>query len=169
MESLSKSLNVPTPEIQRTANNLIQAAFRACILKMIAVDHIEHGRQIPDKDTLAYMVERIAGIKGLTTRKLRGLFHYAQEYRRKNRLLPAPATIADLRQTYAIYEEQFRELSKPQWVPARDDNELRELPQCRALREFYKSQGKYITFRRIDENTPALGVVKNVAIGLKRI
>ena len=162
MESLSKSLNVPTPEIQRTANNLIQAAFRACILKMIAVDHIEHGRQIPDKDTLAYMVERIAGIKGLTTRKLRGLFQYAQEYRRKNRLIP------DLRKTYAIYEEQFRELSKPQWVPARDDNELRELPQCRALRDFYKSQGKYITFRKMDD-TPALGVVKNVAIGLKKI
>lgn len=124
-------------ETQKAVNELSARLRREVIFHLIKCEFLDHRQPVPERETLAYEIERIASFP-VATRMLRSLFNDAREYRRELGLFPAPATIADLQ--FCVknrYSGMFGNRCVYGWLPNKEDADLRELPAFKALAKIY--------------------------------
>lgn len=121
---------------------------REVIYYLLKNEFLANRQSVPEKETLAYEIEKIYAMP-CQTKLLKRLFEEAREYRAERGFYPSAVTIADLEAAlknkavgYACTQNV-----KYGFLPWRTDKELRALPSVRTLLEGYRlllKQGKEI-------------------------
>lgn len=157
---------------QAQVNQLAAQIRREVIYFLLKNEFLEHRQSVPEKETLAYEIERIYRIP-CETKLLKKLFADAREYREERGLFPAPVTIADLEGAiknraigYAVTQGV-----KFGFLPFKADKELRSLPAVKSLLEGYRlllKAGKPVLLPQAEGSTgDALQITRQLAAHLK--
>ena len=109
---------------------------REVIYYLLKNEFLANRQSIPEKETLAYEIERISAIP-CQTKLLKRLFEEAREYRG---FYPSAVTIADLEAAckYKPVGYACTQNVKFGFLPWKKDKELRALPAVKALLEGYR-------------------------------
>lgn len=126
---------------QQLVNELSAKIRREVIFYLLRKEFLKHRQPIPEKEQLAFEIEEIAKLP-CCTKQLKRLFEDVAEMRRERGIFPGPATIADLefcckRRSVGLACLQRVPMD---FLPFREDKELRALPNTRELLEAYRKE-----------------------------
>lgn len=112
---------------------------REVIYYLLKNEFLANRQSIPEKETLAYEIERISAIP-CQTKLLKRLFEEAREYREERGFYPSSVTIADLEAAWKYKPVGYAcsQNVKFGFLPWKKDKELRALPAVKALLEGYR-------------------------------
>jgi hypothetical protein len=112
---------------------------REVIYYLLINEFLANRQSIPEKETLAYEIERISAIP-CQTKLLKRLFEEAREYREERGFYPSAVTIADLEAAWKYKPVGYvcNQNVKFGFLPWKKDKELRALPAVKALLEGYR-------------------------------
>lgn len=124
---------------QEQVNRLSAQIRREVIYFLLKKEFLENRQSVPEKETLAYEIERIAAIP-CQTKLLKRLFDEAREYRAERGFYPSAVTIADLEAAYRYKAVGYActQNVKFGFLPWKKDKELRALPAVKAMLEGYR-------------------------------
>lgn len=124
---------------QEQANKMAAQIRREVIYFLLKKEFLENRQSIPEKETLAYEIERIAAIP-CQTKLLKRLFEEAREYRAERGFYPNAVTIADLEAAFKYKSVGYActQNVKYGFLPWKKDKELRTLPAVKAMLEGYR-------------------------------
>lgn len=112
---------------------------REVIYYLLKNEFLANRQSIPEKETLAYEIERIYNIP-CQTKLLKRLFAEAREYREERGFYPSAVTIADLEAAWKYKPVAYvcNQNVNYGFLPWKKDKELRALPAVKALLEGYR-------------------------------
>lgn len=163
-----------TYDEQKRINEACERLRREVALHLWAHEFTDHGAQVPDKDTLAYLMEQTVQLD-VDTSSMRYLFRDADEYRRELGMFPGACTMADLRFCASKRIGAFHRDRYLGWLPKKEDADLRELPAFKTLAAIYKehrteiARGERLPGPKKKHETEAMQLVELAAKNLMRI
>ena len=133
---------------QEQVNRLAAQIRREVIYYLLKNEFLANRQSVPEKETLAYEIEKIYAMP-CQTKLLKRLFDEAREYRAERGFYPSAVTIADLEAAYKNKTVGYActQNVKYGFLPFQKDKELRALPAVKTLLEGYRmllKEGKKI-------------------------
>ena len=124
---------------QEQVNRLAAQIRREVIYYLLKNEFLANRQSVPEKETLAYEIEKIYAMP-CQTKLLKRLFEEAREYRAERGFYPSAVTIADIEAAYKNKAVGYActQNVKYGFLPWKKDKELRALPAVKTLLEGYR-------------------------------
>ena len=124
---------------QEQVNRLAAQIRREVIYYLLKNEFLANRQSVPEKETLAYEIEKIYAMP-CQTKLLKRLFEEAREYRAERGFYPSAVTIADLEAAYKNKAVGYActQNVKYGFLPWKKDKELRALPSVKTMMEGYR-------------------------------